>query len=552
MISASNLSDMALFPEMNPGPVCRLDTNGIILLANTKAQTFFGNKDLTGVSWLDLCPGMTPELWRRIFTEESLYAHEVLTGETWMKFSHVVPDTRTNVFVYGTDITVNKRNEEKLAEQAAEIREIARFPDMNPGPVLRMDPEGKIKLSNTAAAQVFGCDLSGRIWLEVMPGLTQTTWRQIVQTEEVIPVESRIGTKEFVFHHRHDAATNLVFAYGTDVTIQKSAERSLLQSEKMATLGTLAAGVAHELNNPAAATTRAAVQLREATSRLEEVHRVLIEPGVSNDFSIAMQELSLRIQRAALTPTILNSIQRMDRESEIEDWLEDNGFRDGSSLASLLVATGFTKVELETLSAKVSIESLRALLPWVEALISVHTLLHELSEGSSRISEIVGALRNYTFLGQAPIQPVVLHEGIENTLVIMRSKLKDGINVVRDYAPDMPKVMAYGSELNQVWTNLIDNAAYALGGSGEIRIRIRTERDDAVVEIEDNGPGIPQEIQSRVFDPFFTTKEPGKGTGLGLATTFGIITEKHKGRIELRSKPGSTVFTVRLPITSKV
>jgi signal transduction histidine kinase len=265
-----------------------------------------------------------------------------------------------------------------------------------------------------------------------------------------------------------------------------------------------------------------------------------------------MQELSSRIQRAALTPAILNSIERMDRESEIEDWLEDNDFRDGSNLASPLVSAGFTKGELETLAKEVSLDSLRALLPWIEALISVHTLLHELSEGSSRISEIVGALRNYTFLGQAPIQPVALHEGIENTLVIMRSKLKEGINVVREYAPDMPKVMAYGSELNQVWTNLIDNAAYALGGSGEIRIRVRAEREDAVVEIEDNGPGIPQEIQSRVFDPFFTTKEPGKGTGLGLATTFGIITEKHKGRIDLRSKPGSTVFTVRLPISSKV
>jgi signal transduction histidine kinase len=178
----------------------------------------------------------------------------------------------------------------------------------------------------------------------------------------------------------------------------------------------------------------------------------------------------------------------------------------------------------------------------------VYTLLHEIGQGSARLSEIVGAVKGYSYLGQAPVQAVDPHEGLENTLVILRSKLTAGIHVRRDYGADVPKIQAYGSELNQVWTNLLDNAIDAMGGTGEITIRTRRQGAWVVVEIEDDGPGIPDQIQNRIFDPFFTTKEPGKGTGLGLSLSHRIITQQHKGEIRVESQPGRTRFTVKLPI----
>jgi signal transduction histidine kinase len=178
----------------------------------------------------------------------------------------------------------------------------------------------------------------------------------------------------------------------------------------------------------------------------------------------------------------------------------------------------------------------------------VHRLSHEIGQGSARISEIVGALKSYSYLGQAPVQAVDVHEGLDNTLVILRSKLKTGVTVHRQYGHDLPAIQAWGSELNQVWTNLIDNAVDAMGGHGEMSIRTYRNGDAVVVEIADTGPGIPAAVQSRVFDPFFTTKPPGKGTGLGLSTSYSIVTGRHHGAISVKSRPGSTCFTVRLPI----
>jgi signal transduction histidine kinase len=190
-------------------------------------------------------------------------------------------------------------------------------------------------------------------------------------------------------------------------------------------------------------------------------------------------------------------------------------------------------------------------LAWSVHTFRVRQLSHEIGEGAARISEIVGALKTYSFLGQAPVQAVDVHEALDSTLVIMRNKLKTGIAVVRDYCPDLPPVAAYGSELNQVWTNLLDNAADAIysqsAPTGTVTIRTRSDGDHATVELEDDGPGIPEEIQPHLFDPFFTTKGPGKGTGLGLSTTYSIVTEKHHGTIAVDSRPGRTVFTVTLP-----
>ena len=326
-------------------------------------------------------------------------------------------------------------------------------------------------------------------------------------------------------------------------------ELMLRQSEKLATLGTLAAGIAHELNNPAAAIQRAAEQLREVSAGLEEAGLRLRALELTAAAQEALRRLRRRARERAEAPSDLDALGRADREAAVESWLQERGLRDPWLLAPSLAAQGFDPAALSSLPAVLPGEALPAALQWIATQYAADTLLYEIGQGSARISEMVGALRSYSYLGQAPAQTVDLREGLDNTLVILRSKLKGGISVHREYGTDVPKVPAYGSELNQVWTNLLDNAADAMGGKGEISIRTRREDGWAVVEIEDDGPGIPEEIAPKIFDPFFTTKPPGKGTGLGLSTSFSIVTQRHQGEIRVASRPGSTRFTVKLPIT---
>ncbi len=325
-------------------------------------------------------------------------------------------------------------------------------------------------------------------------------------------------------------------------------EMMLRQSEKLATLGTLAAGVAHELNNPAAATHRAAEQLRDAFARLEAAHVRLNRISFDESAQRQVQELEHRIRDHATRPANLDALARSDHEAVVEEWLAANGIEDPWDLAPPLVAQGLDPAALADLRAIFDAEEFPVLLQWASSAFPVYALLNEIGHGSSRLSEIVGALRGYTYLGQAPVQPVNIHEGIDNTLVILANKLRKGVTVRREYGPDVPPVMASGNELNQVWTNLLVNAVDALNGGGRITIRTFRDGEHVVIHIDDDGSGIPAEIQSRIFDPFFTTKPPGKGTGLGLSTTHTIVTEKHKGTISVESRPGFTRFTVKLPV----
>ena len=545
----AELLDLARFPDMNPGPVLRIDHEATVLRVNPAARRLFGGDEVIGRSWLQTCPGMTAQLWADVLAARGGHVlHEAEIGETAISFTHLLSPTSGFVFVFGADITTRRRAERQLEEQAGELAELARFPDMNPGPVLRMDTAGNVLLANRAAQQVFGERVVNGSWPQLYPAAARL-WDQILQATEPVQVEARLGQRDYVFAHRMDPQTSLVFVYGNDVTDQRQTEHALRQSEKMATLGTLAAGVAHELNNPAAATRRSAEQLRDALARLEKAHLAMEGAALRAPARDALVAMDQQARVCAERPFTLATLERSDREAELEEWLEDHDIDDAWELSSALVEQGVDAAALGVLAQTLTPDVLPLALQWSCAAYGVHRLTHEIGEGAARISEIVGALKSYSYLGQAAEQqPVDIHEGIENTLVILRHKLKAGIQVIRDYG-DLPPVPALGGELNQVWTNILDNAAGAMNGEGTVTIRTRRDGEWAVVEITDDGPGIPSQLLGQVFDPFFTTKAPGEGTGLGLSTSYSIVTEKHRGQITVASRAGATTFTVRLPLT---
>ena len=537
------LAERARFPAMNPGPVARLSADGTVLRANPAASQLFGLESINDLSWLELCPGIDEALWKKVFSGGELVQHEAGVGDRCYSFTLRHEPLADQVFVYGSDVT-----ELKAAERA--LAELARFPDMNPGPVCRLDRQGRVLLANPAAAAVFGSDdLTGKSWLDLVPAVDDDQWSRILTSDEPIAVESKIGEGFFVLTHAAGTEGLFVFVYGSDITREKAAESALRQTEKMATIGTLAAGVAHELNNPAAAAQRAAEHLESSFAALQKAQIELRGARLSTESERVLDELNDKVRAAATCPCLLTPLQRSDAEADLEDWLEDNGVQDPWDIAPVLVEGGETVDDLDALRDRVGAKHLGPVVSWQVSAYRVYRLLEEIKQGTGRISEIVGAMKDYSYLGQAPVQSVDVNEGLRNTLVILRSKLREGVTVKEELAPDLPEIEALGSELNQVWTNLIDNAVHAMNGRGQIRLRTSHSGDSIFVEIEDDGPGIPEENQSRVFDAFFTTKPPGEGTGLGLNTTYKIVVEKHEGSIRLDSEPGRTRFTVELPLS---
>ncbi len=540
---------MAAFPEMNPGPVIRTDLNGSILLVNAAASELFGPESVVGTKWLDVCPDIDQSIWKRTLEGEDKLQHESAVAGRVFTFTYRRPANIASVFIYGSDITERKRDEELLAQQAAQIAEMARFPEMNPGPVFRADRDATVVLANEAARNLFGGEsLIGRCWKDLCPGLDDAAWANILASPDVVPIEAHLAERSFIFAHRRTPDGHLVFIYGNDVTLLRAAEEALRHSEKMATLGTLAAGVAHELNNPAAAATRGANQLRGAFAKLQDAFVPLSQLHLSSERAAALLALAQQDRESSGRAAHINPLTRSDMESDVETWLEEHGIADAWEIAPAMVSLGYDSEELSRL-AEIWGEDVSAIVGWIGRAQPVLAVAREIEEATRRISEIVGALKTYSFLGQTPVRAVDVIEGLDNTLIMMRSKLKEGVTVEREYPPDLPRIQGYGSELNQVWTNIVDNAVDAMGGRGRLVVRARRDgTDTVVVEIEDNGPGMPESVRQRVFDPFFTTKEPGKGTGLGLSTSRNIVVKKHGGTIDVTSRPGCTRFIIRLPL----
>lgn len=335
-------------------------------------------------------------------------------------------------------------------------------------------------------------------------------------------------------------------------------EVMLHQSEKLATLGKLSAGLAHEMNNPAAAVQRSAGQLASIFSRGQQANLALLALELSPIQQAQFSAIDQVIQENLRAHRALNPLERSDLEENLEAWMEAHAIDQPWEVAPVLAEAGLDRARLSNLMETFSAAQWNPVITWLSCHIQIYTLAYEIAMGAGRITEIVHALKSYTYMDQAPVQQVDIHAGLDNTLVILRSKLlQANIRVVREYDPNLPQVEAHGSELNQVWTNLIDNAIDAIrmngqSETGQITLRTRCDGAWVVVEVEDNGQGIPEAVRSTLFDPFTTSKPVGKGTGLGLNISHNIIVQKHKGKIQFQSQPGQTCFEVWLPLSASL
>ncbi len=323
------------------------------------------------------------------------------------------------------------------------------------------------------------------------------------------------------------------------------------QHAKLISLGTMAAGLAHELNNPAAAIGRSATEAREAfrgeSEKAAELAKLSLTPGQRSLIAGLPEEVSRRSEGAVP----LDPLGQSDLEDELAEWMENRGVEGVWEVSPALAGAGLDAAWLDDLAGRVPEEALSTVLGWLSSQLTGEELLREIEGGSARISELVAAIKTYTHMDKAASKEVDVHAGLNSTLIMLGHKLKKGnVEVVRDFEKDLPYVCGYAGELNQVWTNLIDNAIDALEGEGRITLRTARENGRVLVEVADDGPGIPEGVRACIFEPFYTTKDVGKGTGLGLDISYRVV-EDHKGDIRVLSEPGDTRFQVRLPILPK-
>jgi signal transduction histidine kinase len=319
--------------------------------------------------------------------------------------------------------------------------------------------------------------------------------------------------------------------------------------ERLVALGSVTAGLTHELNNPVAAVMRASATLREMLAEMRDKVGVMVRSQLPANQLEAIADLAGQALERRREAPILSPLEASDREEELADWLEDHGVTAASAMAPTLVAAGVDLGWLQRFAEALPPPNLEAGLSYPVRALESDALLDEITEAAGRISELLASVKQYTQMDRAPLQTFDVHEGLDATLTMLGHKLGDGIGVVRDYDRSLPHIAAFPGELNQVWTNLIDNAVDAMDGHGTLTVRTRPGLDDRlVVEIGDTGPGVPDEVRNRIFEPFFTTKPMGKGTGLGLDIAWRIVVGRHRGDIRLESVPGDTRFQVVLPV----
>jgi len=329
-------------------------------------------------------------------------------------------------------------------------------------------------------------------------------------------------------------------------------ESVIAPRERLLALGRLTAGLTHELNNPAAAASRATEALRERVAGMR--HKLALLAGSDLD-AVQLKRLTAfqeEIVSRMSTVEQLSPLQTADREDEISDWLDDHDILGRADLPAVFVAGGVTVADLDRLGSEVDIEFLASAVHWLGYTVETESLINEVCDATARISKLLDSAKQYSQLDRTPHQWIDVHDGLDSTLVMFNHLLHNGVKLVKEYDRSLSQVPAYPAELNQVWTNLIDNALDAMAGSGTLTVRTSLDGDLVLVEICDTGPGVPEELRQQIFEPFFTTKAVGEGTGLGLDVSWRIIVNRHDGDLRVVSKPGDTRFQVRLRRTEPV
>ncbi|MFC9913491.1 ATP-binding protein [Streptomyces sp. NPDC127197] len=333
----------------------------------------------------------------------------------------------------------------------------------------------------------------------------------------------------------------------------KNTQRMIGQRERLLALGSLSAGLTHELNNPAAAAVRATSTLRERVAKMRHKLSIIASGPFPREQLAHLIEIQDRTAELVAKAPTLSPLEAADREDALTDWLDDHGIPDGWRLAPTFVQAGLDIDWLDQVAAAVDEEILPGAVGWLNYTVETELLMDEIEDSTTRISHLVDAAKQYSQLDRAPYRMADVHELLDSTLLMLSGKIGQQIKVVKDYDHTLPKVPAYPAELNQVWTNLIDNAVSAInsaGGDGTLTVRTALDHDRMLVEFRDTGPGVPPEIRNRIFDPFFTTKPVGEGTGLGLDISWRIVVNKHHGSLQVESVPGDTRFQVLLPLTA--
>ncbi|VVJ19642.1 Sensor histidine kinase [Amycolatopsis camponoti] len=355
-----------------------------------------------------------------------------------------------------------------------------------------------------------------------------------------------LPSKEFSFEFRRwfPMATHLLegmyLGWRNSDTVIGSRRRLLA-------LGELSAGLTHELNNPAAAAVRATSALRERVAGMRHKLAFLAKKDIDPELLYQLIDVQERLVKQVVNAEKLSAMQQADREDEITGWFEDRGIDQGWDLADIYVRAGLTTTDLDNVLEQVGDTFIDGAVRWLAYALETEMLMGEIEDSTTRISALVGKAKQYSQMDRAPHQWVDVHDGLDSTLVMLAGKIGPGVRVVKEYDRGLPKIPAYPAELNQVWTNVIDNALGAMQGEGTLTLRTWGQNDQVRVEIGDTGPGIPADIKQRIFEPFFTTKPVGEGTGLGLDISWKIVVERHQGDLRVESEPGNTRFEICLP-----